>query len=137
MSRFVTEALKHVRVATWKVPDVAWFEVVRLGLTSRINDCCANTVFENERPFRCSRVPVKFAHHAGFKLHRHTGDSFGDRQLFDGCFLSETVPQNFPLGFLQFEFETRQFFLREQRIRHIILKDQIAHERFLKTPYPD
>ena len=44
-------------------------------------------------------VPVKFAHHAGFKLHRLTGDSFGDRQLLDGRFLSETVPKTFPFDF--------------------------------------
>jgi hypothetical protein len=45
MSRFVAETLKYVGVAAWKVPDVAWFEVVRLGLTSGINDCCTNTAF--------------------------------------------------------------------------------------------
>src|SRR6476469_1275113 len=97
MSRFVAETLEHVGVAAWKVPDVAWFEVVRLRLTSRVNHCCAGAAFENERPLRCSRMPVKFAHHAGFKLHRHTGDSFGDRQLLDSRFLSEAFFQNFPL----------------------------------------
>ena len=45
MSRIVAETLKHVGMATRKVPDVAWFEVVRLGLTSRINDCCTNMAF--------------------------------------------------------------------------------------------
>ena len=113
MGWFVAETLKHVSMAAWKGPDIAWFEVIRLGLTSRINDRCANTAFENERPFRCSRVPVKFAHHTGFKLHRHTGDSFGDGKLFNGRFLAEAVSGYFPLGFLQFEFETRQFFAGE------------------------
>ena len=110
MGRFVAEALEHVGVTAWKVPEIAWFEVIRLRLTGRVNHCCANAAFENERPFRCSRVPVKFAHHTGFKLHRHAGDSFGDGKLFNGRFLSKTVPQNFPLGFLQLEFESRQFF---------------------------
>jgi hypothetical protein len=45
MSLFVTDTLEHVSVAAWKVPDVAWFEVVRLGLTSRINDRCTNMAF--------------------------------------------------------------------------------------------
>jgi hypothetical protein len=46
-----------------------------------------------------SRLPVKFAHHTGFKLHQHTGDSFGDQQLLDGRFLSELFPRIFPLDF--------------------------------------
>src|SRR5207244_2785459 len=63
MGWFVAETLKHVSMAAWKGPDIAWFEVIRLGLTSRINDCCVNTAFENERPFRCSHLPVKFGSH--------------------------------------------------------------------------
>src|SRR5207244_3266268 len=38
MSRFVAETLEHMGVTTWKVPDVAGFKVVRLCLTSRIDD---------------------------------------------------------------------------------------------------
>src|SRR5437899_13020022 len=88
MGWFVAETLKHVSMAAWKGPDIAWFEVIRLGLTSWINDRCANTAFENERPFRCSRVPVKFVHHTGFKLHRHTADSFAELKLVYARFLA-------------------------------------------------
>jgi|SRR5204863_1377751 len=122
MSRLATQTLEHVSVSTWKVPDVACLKIVRFSLTSWINDRCTNAAFENERPFRSSGVPVKFAHRAGFKLHRYTSNSLGDRQLLDGRFLSEAVSENFPVRFLQFELETRQFFPREQRIRYVISK---------------
>ena len=69
MSRFVAEALEHVGMATWKVPDIARFEVIRLGLTGWVNHCCASPAFEHERPLGRSSVPVKLAHHAGLELH--------------------------------------------------------------------
>ena len=64
---------------------------------------------------------------------RYARDSFRDRQLFDSYFFAKAVPENFPFRFLQFEFEWRQFFPRQQRIRNIVLKTVIAHQpAFLK-----
>ena len=107
-------------MAARKIPDVARIKVVRLSLPGRIDHGGAHTTFQDERPFRSRRVPVKLPHHAGLKLHRYARDSFRDRQLLDSYFFSKTVPENFPLRFLQFEFESRQFFSRQQRIRNVV-----------------
>jgi TolB-like protein len=69
MGRLVAETLKHMAVAAWKVPDVAGFKVVRLRLTSRVDDRSTNAPFQNQRPLGGSSMPVKLAHHAGFELH--------------------------------------------------------------------
>ena len=122
MRRFIAEAFKHVSVAARKIPDVARIKVVRLGLSGRVDHGGAHTTFQDERPFRSGCVPVKLTHDAGFKLHRYARDSFRDRQLFDSYFFAKTVPENFPLRFFQFEFERRQFFSRQQRVRHIVSK---------------
>ncbi len=107
MSRVVAEALEYVGMATWKVPDIARFEVIRLGLTGRVNHSCASPAFEHKRPLGRSSVPVKLAHHARLELHGYTGDSLGDGKLLDSRFLSKTVSRYLPLGFLQFEFKRR------------------------------
>src|SRR4030095_10196056 len=69
MSRLVAETLEHMAVAAWKGPDVAGFKVVRLRLTSRVDDRSTNAPFQNQRPLGGSSMPVKLAHHAGFELH--------------------------------------------------------------------
>ena len=56
-------------------------------------------------------MPMKFAHHTRLELHRHAREAFGDGKLFDSCFLAKAVPGDSSFGFLQFEFETGQFFL--------------------------
>ena len=127
MCRFIAEAFEHVSVATWKVPNVARIKVVRLGLSGRVDHSGAHTTFQDKRPFRSRCVPVKLAHHAGFKLHRYARDSLRDRQLLDSYFFAKAVPENFALRFFQFEFERRQFFSRQQRVGHIVSKTVIAH----------
>src|SRR5207237_44004 len=133
MRRLVAEAFEHVRMATRKVPDVARIKVVGFGLSSRVDHRGAHTPFQDERPFRSGCVPVKLAYNAGLKLHRYAGDSLRDRQLLDSYFFSKAVPENFPFRLFQLEFESRQFFPGQQRIRDIVLKTDIAHSfTFLK-----
>src|SRR5580765_1264086 len=128
MCWFIPEAFEHVSVATRKIPNVARIKVVRLALPGRIDHGGAHTTLQHKRPFRSRGVPVQLAHHAGFKLHRDARDSFRDRQLLDSYFLAKTVPENSPLRFLQFEFERRQFFPRQHRVRNIVSKTVIAHQ---------
>src|SRR5205085_11102277 len=105
LCRLIAEAFEDVRVAAWKVPDVARIKVVRLGLSSRVDHRGAHTTFQYERPFRRGCVPVELAHDAGLKLHRYARDSLRDRQLLDSYFLPKTIPKNFPFRLFQFEFE--------------------------------
>src|SRR5215211_7629155 len=76
----------------------------------RIDHGGVYTTFQDKSRLRSGRVPVQLAHDAGFKLHRYPGDSLRNGQLFDSLFFAETIAENFPLGFLQFEFECWQFF---------------------------
>jgi len=122
MSRLVAKTFEHMRVATGKIPDIPRRKIVRFGLAGRIDDCRAYTSSDDKGPLRCGRVPVKLAHYARLKLHRHARDSFRDRQLLNRRFFPETVLPNFALGFLQFEFETGQSLSGKQRVRHVILK---------------
>jgi hypothetical protein len=69
MGWIVAETLEHMGVATWKVPDVARVEVIRLCLTSRIDHRSTNAPLEHEGPLGGSSMPVKLAHHAGLELH--------------------------------------------------------------------
>jgi len=55
--------------------------------------------------------------------------------LFDSYFFSKTVPENFPVRFLQFEFEGRQFFSGQQRVGNVILETDVAHNRTLSAFY--
>ena len=128
MRRLIAETFEHVRVTARKVPNIPRIKVVRFGLSGRVYDRGAHTTFQDERPFRSGCVPVKLAHDAGLELHRYARDPFRDRQLLDGYFFPKAVPENFPFRFLQFEFESRQFFPGQQRIRDIVLKTDIAHE---------
>jgi hypothetical protein len=96
MRRLVAETFEHMGMPAWKVPNIAWRKIVCFRLPRWINYRRPNTTFQHQCPFGCSGVPVKFAHCARFKLHRHARDPFGDRQLLDRCFFPETVPQNFP-----------------------------------------
>ena len=57
------------------------------------------TRLKDERPFGGGGVPVELAHNARFKLHRHAGDPFRDRQLFDRGLFAKTVAEIFPGDF--------------------------------------
>src|SRR6266568_6152196 len=96
MSRLVAETLEHMCVATWKVPDVARFKVVRLGLTGRVNHCRANPAFEHKRPFGRNCMPVKLAHSAGLESHGYTRDSLRDRSCSTVASLPKLFPRTFP-----------------------------------------
>jgi hypothetical protein len=127
MRRLIAETFEHMGMSPRKVPNISGFKIVRLGLPRGVDHCRANTAFDDESPLGCSRMPMKFAHHARLQLHRDARNSFGAWQLFDSYFLAKAVPGDSPFGFLQFKFETRQFFFRQQGIRHIILKTELAH----------
>ena len=126
MRRLVAETLEHMGVAARKVPNVARCKIIRFSLTRWVNHCRTNAAFEDECPLGCSRVPVKLAHYAGLELHRHTSDSFRDRQLLDRRVLARAVPDHLSLGFLQFELKAGQFFPGQQRVGNITLKTEIA-----------
>src|SRR5437868_5465614 len=128
LCRLVAKTFEHVRMTARKVPDVARIKVVRFSLSSRVDHRGAYATFQHERPFRSGCMPVKLAHDAGLKLHRHARDSLRDRQLLDSYFLPKTIPKNLPFRLFQFEFERRQFFPGQQRIRHVVLKTEITHD---------
>ena len=73
----------------WKIPDISYLEFIRLSLTIRRDDSCADTAFQNVGSFGGNRVPMQFAEPAGIQAHRDPGDAlrkreFSDRGLFGG-----------------------------------------------------
>src|SRR6516164_7914036 len=135
MREFIAETLEHMGVPTRKVPDVAGIKVVCLSLPGRVDNRCAHTSSDHERPLGGSGVPVKLAHHTRLKLHRHARDSFRDGQLLDCYFLAKVFAENFALRFLQFEFESRQFFSGQQQVGNVVLETDVAHNRTLSAFY--
>src|SRR5262245_1892562 len=86
MSRLISQALEHMTVSAWEVPDVARFEIVGLGAAAGIDHGGPHAAVEYEGPFGGGGVPMHFAHCARLQDHRNTGDTFGNRQLLDGRF---------------------------------------------------
>src|SRR6266436_3990009 len=132
MRQLIAKAFEHVSVAAWKIPDVSRRKIVRFSFPRGVDHRGAYSAFDDERPFGSGGMPMKFTHHTGLELHRHAREPFGDGKLFYSCFLAKAVPSDSPFGFLQFEFETGQFFFSQQGIRHIILKTELAHDLILK-----
>src|SRR5947207_7947512 len=135
MRGFIAETFEHVRVPTRKVPDVAGIKVVCLSLPGRVDDRCAHTSSDHERPLGGSGVPVKLAHHTRLKLHRDACDSFRDWQLLDCHFLAKAFAEHSALRFLQFEFESRQFFSGQQQVGNVVLETDVGHNRTLSAFY--
>ena len=86
MTGLVSEALQHVAVALWKIPNVANGEVVgRRGAVGG-NDRGAHAAFEHVSPFGGDGMPVQLAETAGIEAHRDAGDALRKRELFDRGF---------------------------------------------------
>jgi len=127
--------MQHVTVSAGKVPDIARLEFVGLRPALRIDDRSANAALDDKCPFGRRGVPVKLAHRARFEPHGDPGDAFGDRQLLDRRLLAGTSADDLSLGFLQGNFEGRQFIAREERIGDIVHEARIAGRRRLRCSH--
>ena len=88
MGRLVSQTFEHVTVAAREVPHVPGLEVIRLGVSLRVDDRRSDPSLDHERPLGRGGVPVKLAHGARLEPHRDAGDPLGDRQLLDRRFLA-------------------------------------------------